>query len=322
MLAPMALPATWPPPTGWIGDRWLASAVRLAARSLGMSRPIVWSFLPRYHRIAGALDRDLLIYHCVDDYAANPGVIAERVREDERASVEQADLVLAASAPLAERLKRMRPDVHCLPNVADVQRFAGAVDRTVPEPPELASLRRPRAIYVGNLATYRFDRALLAETASRLPQVEFVLIGPTGVGDLEAAAESWDELNRRDNVHLLGPRPHGDLPAFLAHADIGLIPFLDNDHTRSCFPLKLWEMLGAGLPVVSSELPSLQGVAPPEMVVLASGADSFVRAVQKSLERAGRDRRERSEFALKHDWSERTRHLVALIDQQRTRNAN
>lgn len=313
VLSPLTLPAHWPQPARSLAARWLGAAVRHAMKQHDFQQPILWAFLPGYYRTVERIPHQLLVYHCVDDYAANPGVDAAMVRDDERNMLNQADLVFASSKPLAERLGKVRNDVHLLPNVADVTRFASAVEDELPEPTDLAGVGRPRAVYVGNLAAYRFDGELLAQVAERLPSVHFILIGPPGVGDLDAAAAHWPTLGKRPNIHMLGPRPHHELPAYLAHCDAGMIPFLDNDHTRSSFPLKLWEMLGAGLAVVGSDLPALRGVAPPEMLRVARDADSFADALQAVISDAGRGREQRLAVARQHDWSQRIEELRALL---------
>ena len=114
----------------------------------------------------------------------------------------------------------------------------------LPEPAELRDLPRPRAIYVGNLAAYRVDFALLAALARS--GVSLVLVGPIGLGDAARAPRELAELLALPGVRATVPTAPEALPAFLRHADVALIPFLDNDHTRGSFPLKLWEYLAAG----------------------------------------------------------------------------
>jgi glycosyltransferase involved in cell wall biosynthesis len=313
VLSPLSLPANWPQPARKFSTRWLSAAVRHAINQFNLHHPVLWAFLPGYHRVAELLPHRLLIYHCVDDYAANPGVDAAAVREEEKRMLDRADLVLASSAPLAERLQQMRNDVHLRPNVAFVGRFTAAIEGNVPEPDDLKAVAKPRAVYAGNLAAYRFDSEMLAQVAERLPSVQFVLIGPFGVGDLDAADAHWQRLIAQSNVHAIGPRPHESLPAYLAHCDAGIIPFLDNDHTRSSFPLKVWEMLGAGLPIVTTDLPALRGVAPPQMIRMSCGAEAFAEELRQAIAQSNQDQLQRITIARQHDWAKRIDELRTLI---------
>ena len=151
------------------------------------------------------------------------------------------DVVFTTSTPLAHtaRVNGARKVVK-LPNGVDAARFS----EEQPLPQDLSALPSPRVIYVGALESW-FDWGALSHAAAALPQASFVVIG-------EGAAPS---SALPDNVRLIGPRPHGEIAAYLAHCDVGIIPFRqDKGMTglRSVDPIKLWEYLASGLPVVAS----------------------------------------------------------------------
>jgi glycosyltransferase involved in cell wall biosynthesis len=225
----------------------------------------------------------------------------------------RADLVLATSPVLAERLRARRPDAECWPNVADVALFRRALDEALPEPPELAGRPHPRAVYVGNLAAYRIDFALLEAAARAVAPGPLVLVGAEGLGDTGPPSEAAAALRRRPEVLRLGPRPPEALPAFLRHADVALVPFLDNEHTRGSLPLKLWEYLAAGLPVVARALPNLEALAAEGLARTASVAAGFGAAVREALAEAPEARSARARRALAHGWEERMEALVARV---------
>ncbi|MFI5316310.1 MAG: glycosyltransferase [Myxococcota bacterium] len=304
VLSPLTLPAGWPEPLRSLSQSLYARAVRRAARASGLTRPIVWAMLPTQLAAARALEPRLIAYHAVDDYAANPGVDAAWLRAQERQMLGAADLVFAASPQLAERLREERPEVALLANVADVDLFARAVTETHAEPALFAGRRRPRAVYVGNLAGYRFDFELLRAAARALPALDFALIGPIGLGDA-SAPQAARALAREPNVVFLGPLPQADLPALLAHCDVALLPLLENPHTISCMPLKLWEYLAAGLPVVARDLPNLRGLADQSAIRLYAGERDFAAAVRQALAGSAGDRAARLALARGHDWRAR-----------------
>ncbi|HTO54353.1 MAG TPA: glycosyltransferase [Myxococcota bacterium] len=302
VLSPLTLPAGWPEPLRSLSQSLYAAALTRAARARGLERPIAWAMLPTQRAAARALRPRLLVYHAVDDYAANPGVDSAWLRAEEREMLADADLVFAASPSLCERLREERRDVELLANVADVELFSRAVTAPPPEPAELAKLPRPRAVYVGNLAAYRFDFELLRAAARALRRVQFVLIGPVGLGDPRAPESAADALAAEPNVTFLGPRPQAELPALLAHCDVALLPLLENAHTISCMPLKLWEYLAAGLPIVSRDLPNLRGLCDEHAIRLYGDPAGFVPALEKSLDDQSLGRAERLELARAHGW--------------------
>ena len=310
MLSPV-VPLAGPRALRGLALRVVARGVARAARRLGFEAPVLWAFLPTALPFAERLSAAAVVYHCVDHYAANPGVDAAFVDALEERMLERADVVFATSSVLAERLRaKGAAQVRLVPNVADVALFARAHE-PLPEPAELRGLPRPRAIYLGNLAAYRVDLALLAALAGR--GISLVLVGPIGLGDAARAPRELAELLALPGVRAVGPRPPAALPAYLRHADVALIPFLDNDHTRGSSPLKLWEYLAAGLPVVATPLPSLAELGEPGLVRLARGPEAFAAAVRAAASGAPEERLARLARARAHDWPARIEELCEAV---------
>lgn len=313
VLSPLALPWSVPRTLRALSMRWMGASTRRACRALRFDRPVLWAFLPTCGGVADLLPHRLLIYHCVDHYAANPGVDRSWIESLEARVLRRADLVFATSPVLAERLRQSGRAVQCLPNVADIALFGRAVTDELPEPEQLRGLPRPRAVYIGNLAEYRIDLALLDRLAETLPDVQLVFIGVVGMGDAAAPGSAVSRLAARDNVHLLGPKPQQDLPAHLRFCDAAMIPFLDNEHTRGSLPLKLWEYIAAGLPVIATDLPNFADPAREGVVVPAPDAASFASALRDALHEGGERRHRRLEIARRHDWPHRLDQMCRLI---------
>ncbi|RPJ44396.1 MAG: glycosyltransferase family 1 protein, partial [Candidatus Latescibacterota bacterium] len=118
------------------------SLSRIAKREK-LIRPILWTFLPTSSDLVGHLGESLAIYHCVDEYGANPGVPAAVIHRMEKDLLESADLVFTTSRSLYEGKSRFNPRTHYLPNVADAAHFHRAADAETEVPEELRALRRP-----------------------------------------------------------------------------------------------------------------------------------------------------------------------------------
>jgi len=135
---------------------------------------------------------------------------------------------------------------------------------------------------------------LVAKLACERPKWSFVLVGPLGI--------DTSPLRGLANVRLLGPRPYAALPSYLARMDVGLIPFKRNQVTHHADPIKAYEYLAAGLPVVATDLPALQRLA--HVVRLAETAPAFLVALDAAVIE-GRDARraERQAEAANHTWT-------------------
>jgi len=140
------------------------------------------------------------------------------------------------------------------------------------------------------------DLDLLAEVAKRRPDWHIVLLG-----DADSNV-NLSAYRGTANMHFLGRRPYASLPAYCRCFDVGLIPFKVNELTKSVNPIKLREYLAAGLPVVSTPLPEVQGRMP--FTVTAAGGEGFVKAIERLLdeEPLHTKRRERAETMLNEDW--------------------
>jgi glycosyltransferase involved in cell wall biosynthesis len=151
----------------------------------------------------------------------------------------------------------------------------------------------------------------LEEIARARPRWTLLLIGPSA----PETASVLERLAQFPNVRWLGPKPYAELPRYVAAFDVGVIPYVSNAYTRSCFPLKLYEYLAAGKPVVASGLPELAKMEPD--VVLADGATTFVEAVQEALGRNSEaDRMQRRQLASRNSWEARTERLLGLVHQE------
>jgi glycosyltransferase involved in cell wall biosynthesis len=307
VLSPLVLPLHGNAAIRSLNRRLLRLQVGWAARRLGMHRPLLWAYAPQAEELLDVLDPEGVVYHCVDDVAVQKGVDGDSFRAGEERYARRADLVLASAPVLAERMKTLSDHVLYAPNVADTALFATALDEG-PVDASLDSLPRPRLVFQGAIVATKLDLPLLAELARLRPEWSIVLVGPRGAGD---PGGDLSALDRASNIHFVGPRDAADLPAVLRGADIGLIPYAINDLTRSVFPMKVYEYLAAGLPVLATPLPALEGVDGVERV---AGAAELITASERELDLDGpQRRRQRSEAAASHSWEARIEEIEAAL---------
>jgi glycosyltransferase involved in cell wall biosynthesis len=309
VLSPLVIPFHGSGVARMLNRCLLRCQVGWAARRLGLRRPILWAYAPQADDLVAPLDPSLLVYHCVDDLAAQKGVDADGFRAVEARFAARADLVIASAPALAERMRTLNANVLYAPNVADTPVFAAALD---PGPVDAAveALPRPRLVFCGAIVATKLDVALLAELARAHPGWSVALVGPEGAGD---PGGDLSPLRGAPNIHLLGVRPMAGLPAVLRGADAGLIPYLVNDLTRSVFPMKVYEYMAAGLPVLATPLPALDGV---EGVTTVADAAGLAAAAEAAFAADSPEaRRERSRLAAGHSWEARIKEIEAALDR-------
>lgn len=285
----------------------LRAQVRRAARRLGLAKPILWTYVPHAAPLEKVLSPSLVVYHCVDDITAVPGIDADSARAVEADFAAGADLVFASSPHLAARMRTYSDSVVDAPNVADTELFSRALEDG-PVDPSIEALPRPRIVFTGAVVTTKLDLPLLGELARLRPGWSIALVGPVGLGDPRADVSALGAL---PNVHLLGPRSYAELPAVLRGADAGIIPYALNQITDSVFPMKVYEYLAAGLPVVSTPLPALDRVSE---IVRARDAQEMAAELDRALALDSAERRaERSRAAAGHSWQRRLQEIAVAV---------
>ncbi|WP_432561944.1 glycosyltransferase [Kineococcus sp. SYSU DK003] len=255
---------------------------------------LLWTYTPFSYGLERHADRT--VYHLVDLLHENPGVHRGRLLAAERALAARTDLALATSPAVEEHLRRQGfASPLCLPNVADVAVFAAARGR--------APQRRPVAVFAGTLARHKVDLELLADLAEQVP---LRLVGP--VVDV-AGDPAWHRLLAA-GAQVVGPLPPDQLADELARAGVGLVPYRSSPLTAGISPLKTYEYLAAGLPVVSTALPAVTPVAG---AVWVQDRTTFAGRVRDLLAAPDAGRATRlAALAEGHDWTSRGRELRAL----------
>jgi len=307
VLSPLVIPIHGRPRLRTLNAGLLRAQVGRAAHSLGFERPLLWSYVPQADWLVETLEPSAIVYHCVDDIAAQKGVAAAPFREAEAHFAARADLVLASAPALAERMRTLNEHVFYAPNVADTDRFATALE-VGPTDPAIAALPGPRIVFTGAVVATKLDLELLEGVARARPHWSIALVGPVGAGDPRTDISA---LERLPNVHLLGARPYVGLPEVLRGADVALVPYAINDLTRSVFPMKVYEYLAAGLPVVTTPLPALAEITG---VVVAADAPATVAAVERALaEDSPAARRARSAAVRENSWDARLEEIGSYL---------
>lgn len=259
--------------------------------------------------VVGRLGEAASVYLCMDDFLNFPGVSARMIRPLEGRLLQKVDGVVATAKSLTVSKRPASGRAYHLPQGVNYEHFS--IPR--PEPADLAPIPHPRIGFAGTLGE-ACDLALLRRVAEVFDRCSVVLVG------MITAKQADIEKLKRPNIHFLGARPYGDLPAYVQAFDVGIIPYVLSDYTKAVDPLKLLEYLAAGLPVVASAIPEAQKYA--DHIAVAGNADAFVEAVGVALRVNRASVREQGQaVARQNTWERRSDELIGIIVELARRRA-
>jgi uncharacterized SAM-binding protein YcdF (DUF218 family)/glycosyltransferase involved in cell wall biosynthesis len=309
IFSPILLPFPYSAVVRRINRSLLTRTLNRWMRATGFGRAIVWTFLPTplVRDVIRDLDPAIAVYYCIDDFSSSsPG--ARRISRSEEQLCRQADLVFVTSEKLRQKAAQFNPRVTLFPFGVSYPKFEQVRLAPDPLPGDLATLPRPIVGYVGGIHQW-IDMKLLTDVARRMPDVTFVLVGPLQM-----------EVNTAGvpNLHLLGGKPHDDVPRYIKGFDVGIVPYLLTDYTANVYPTKLNEYLAMGIPVVATDLPEIRrfNLEHGPRVGVAGDAAGFESELRKALQPVSEDERQaRIRIARENSWHSRIARMSVLIDE-------
>ncbi len=275
----------------------LATSVRRLINRGQLDNLVAIVDLPFWRSLAEAVPGSLLVYDCMD-YHAGFSTNHSRMINEETRLLERADLVVTSSAGLAEIVGETAENM--------LIRNAGEIGYFKQKPERLPYWsKRPIVGYLGAIADW-FDIDLVIAAARRFPDWDFVLVGSTKHCDISDA-------KKLDNLKLIGEVPYDQAAGWVHCFDVAMIPFRLTELTRCTNPVKAYEYLAAGKPVVATALPEVRLMG--EVAHVADDREAFLTLLEAAMgERndgglAARRRR----WAEAHDWSNRAEQLEAAV---------
>lgn len=314
VFSPLTLPPIEHPRMRALSVPLVRAQVSRAVKSAGLNKPVVLA-AHRLPEMAGAARESLRVGIIVDHPTAGASLMGRDVagmQAEVSGLCGAADAMVTTSLALVELLSEWGWDSELIP-AGFPAHLADVFDRAT-EPPEYAALPRPLLGYTGGIDD-RLDFDLVLKLADRFSHGSLVFVGSPSP---RLSADARAALAARANIHLLGRRPQAQLPAYIRYLDVALMPYEDSLFTRYQSPMKVWEYLYAGPPIVGTGSIALRSYPPP-LLNYAEITEEAPAMVERALAdpQAGRDERRR--FALANTWEDRARQLDALVDQQLNR---
>ncbi|MDI6603880.1 MAG: glycosyltransferase [Thermoanaerobacteraceae bacterium] len=214
----------------------------------------------------------------------------------------ESDLIFSTSKKLYEMHKIINKNVFMLPNGADFEHFNRAKEKFSEKPKDLPKNNKPIIGYFGALASW-LDWELIDYITKKNPAYNFVFIGPL--------YNHVKNMPERSNIYYIGRKEYSLLPMYLQYFDVCIIPFKITTMTEGCDPIKMYEYLSAGKPVVSTNMPE---VARYKEILVAENKFDFNMMLRIALEDTNREKREMYiKIAYENSWSKRAEYANRVL---------
>jgi len=292
-----------------MNDRMFRSHVRKVAANLGMKSPVLWLNPHSAVHMVGKMGERAVIYDITDDWIrlTQSEALARLIAQQDTLLCKRADAVIVCSQRLFELKRDLAQNLHLIPNGVDADHYRCVLDDTGPMPEETTRWEKPVLGYTGTVHPDRVDLPLVEEIAKQLSAGSIALVGP-----MHVSAEWRERLAKTGRVHFTGPVPYARLPQMMRAFDICITPHRVTPFTESLNPIKLWEYLAAGKPILSTDVAGFRDY--PQWVQIVSDAEAFVRASESALRELPEKRAERRNEARCHSWEARLDTILEVME--------
>jgi lipopolysaccharide heptosyltransferase II len=304
-----------------LNRKMLSRQLSAVINDLGMKRSnlVSWISDPIQEDYMGLMNERVCIYDCFDDYFAysdrNPLRSRTRLMLQEERILKRADIVFVVSEELHKKKVNFNKNTYVVSNAADVALLSKASDPFTPMHSAISQISHPIIGMIGNL-NQRVDFSLLRYIAVSHPEWSVVIVGDWyGADPKLVKSDLIKQLKSMANVYWLGHQRFDELPKILKGFDACIIPYLVEDPFNiSCSPLKMYEYLATGKPIVSTDLPFVRTES--ELIRIGRSYPEFVGEITAALDEKGEFLKEkRLEVARKNSWDNRSQKIMSIIEE-------
>lgn len=293
----------------WVNHRIIARRIKKATRELDMKEIIfINSFNFHYPDAYKILDPKLNVYYCIDELVKPYSLRHGRANEDN--ITRKADLVINTSDALFNNRRKNNSNCFKVYNACDCQFFMQAASGSNGESKCLNDIARPIIGYYGCVER-RIDFDMLYEVFAAHPEWSLVLVGPVEQQYIP------ERFKRLENVTLPGRKPYEEIPFILNQFDVALIPYKQDQVSQTIFPMKLYEYMSSGKPIVSLNFnPGLLSKMTNE-IYLAESAETLAEAILAALGEKGEEKKNsRIALAKQNTWVKRAEEFSNILENE------
>jgi glycosyltransferase involved in cell wall biosynthesis len=288
----------------------------IALKYLRVNKPIFIIYQP--HNLAFAkkltsmFGKSLVCYDLTDDWSEFFNTFEswkQQFIESENLVIKQADIILAVSEKLFHKARSINSNTYYLPNATNFNNF-NRVAQNIEIAPQILRIPGPRIGYVGKITPWRIDFDLIKFVAKSKPDWSIIMIGPIH----PEAKDLVNDLSKSENIFILGPKNYYSLPEYMKGFDCCIIPHLIDPLTESMDPIKLYDYMATGKPVVATALTEANKFK--DFIKIGNSYEEFLSFLIESVKQKPSEETigRQLETARENSWENRADQLTKILE--------
>lgn len=289
----------------WWQPKNVLKNIKKAAINLHFGDFVVWSFFPFVGPYLKNLGQKLTVFEAVDNWLLHSSYTKQKNKLTAAYKIvkDEADLIFVVSENLLNFFED-QPNVYWIPNGVDIKHYTKKfplINR------DIADLKKPIIGYIGVIQE-KVDLDLVEYLAQKNQDKSIVLVGPVW----NEQDTSRQKLEKYTNIYFLGYKKYSEAPMYIQQFDIGIIPHKQTGFASSTNPMKTYEYLACGLPVVASQNIGTENTK--DMIAVAQNKEDFNLKIDELLKNnSAEDKLKRQEFVRRFSWHNTVNKMLDLI---------
>jgi len=282
----------------------------IAMKFLNFKKEYLWTYNPLTSSYLNIAKFKSSIYHAVDAIEHQPFMPKKHIEKQEIILSKKVDKIFVTSKNIINKLKKHNSNITYFGNVCDYDHFSKALTTNTENIPlDIKCINKPIIGFIGSISEYKLNYKLIHNVASSLKEINFVFIGPT---DDSLNHSNLNRIKKLKNVYFLGYRKYKSLPSYCAYFDVAWLPLIHNNYTKSMFPMKFFEYLAAGLPVVATDLQSIREFN--KLVTITDDISKIKISIIKALKNKDFNLKNRLSLAMENTYQKRTKKMLMELN--------
>lgn len=282
-------------------NNWFISIfLKYQLKKLNFRSFIFLTYAPFSDGLVKRLGEKFAIYDCVDEFSDSKGLVRTKViKQLEEKVLKKVKFVIVTHKNLFESKKKWNKNIYLISNGADIDHFKKTCLPETAIASDMIKIPKPIIGFLG-VIQYWIDLDLIRHLALSKPDWSIVLIGPV------ARLAEVKKIKNIPNIYLLGRKPYTVLPSYVKAFDVCINPYVLNETAENCSPLKLYDYLASGKPVVSVDMPEAREFE--DFIEIGLNYENFVKKINKILEQLPENSEKinaRMEAVKMHSWEHR-----------------